>query len=52
MTNDAKAVMSKEQFIDWVENNFNKNRNREFGETLVTAGAGDIDKLVPEIKKY
>ncbi len=51
MTNDAKAVMSKEQFIDWVENNFNKNRNREFGETLVTAGAGDIDKLVPEIKK-
>lgn len=51
MTNDAKTVMSKEQFIDWAENNFNKNRNREFGEALVTAGAGDIDKLVPEIKK-
>ncbi len=50
MTTDAKTVMSKKQFIDWVENNFNKNRNREFGEVLVTAGAGDIDKLVPEIK--
>ena len=46
----SNTLMSKEELLQWLENNFSKNRNREFGEVLVTAGAGDIDKLVPVIK--
>ena len=48
---DSKAVMEKEELLHWIENSFSKNRNREFGEVLVTAGAGDIDKLVLPIKE-
>ncbi|GAB3431808.1 UDP-N-acetylmuramate--L-alanine ligase [Niabella aquatica] len=48
---DAKVLYTKEQLLNWVENNFAVNRNKEFGEVLVTAGAGDIDKLVAPIKQ-
>lgn len=48
---DTKVLYTKEQLLDWVENNFAVNRNKEFGEVLVTAGAGDIDKLVEPIKQ-
>ncbi len=48
---DAKVVMSKEELLDWLKNDFAKNRNTEFGEVLVTAGAGDIDGLVNTIKE-
>ena len=48
---DAKVVMSKEELLDWLKNDFAKNRNTEFGEVLVTAGAGDIDALVNTIKE-
>ncbi|MGC4232583.1 MAG: UDP-N-acetylmuramate--L-alanine ligase [Niabella sp.] len=48
---EAKALYTKEQLLDWVENNFAVNRDKEFGEVLITAGAGDIDKLVAPIKQ-
>jgi UDP-N-acetylmuramate--alanine ligase len=51
MKNDRKQVLTKEQLMDWIQNGFVKNSNREFGETLITAGAGDIDMLVEPIKK-
>jgi UDP-N-acetylmuramate--alanine ligase len=51
MKNDNKRIMSKEQLIKWIKDDFSKNSNTEFGEVLITAGAGDIDMLVEPIKK-
>jgi len=48
---DAKSLMSKEELLSWIESKFAKNIDKEFGEVLVTAGAGDIDKLVDPIKQ-
>lgn len=50
MAGEKKQVMSKDELLEWISEDFNKNRNREFGEVLVVAGAGDIDKLVEPIK--
>ena len=50
MKNVNKRVMSKDQFMDWIKNNYVKTFNKEFGEVLITAGAGDIDMLVEPIK--
>ena len=44
------VLMTKEALLQWVEDDFANNREREFGEVIVTAGAGDIDKLVEPIK--
>ncbi len=49
-TNASKVLYTKEQLLDWIEHDFAKNREKEFGEVLITAGAGDIDKLVELIK--
>ncbi|MFT3904458.1 MAG: UDP-N-acetylmuramate--L-alanine ligase [Niabella sp.] len=51
INNDDKYIMSKEEFMKWVADDFSKNREKEFGEVLVTAGAGDIDNLVNPIKE-
>ncbi len=37
-----KQVLDKEQVLDWIKNNKT--------ELLITAGAGDIDTLVEQIK--
>ena len=50
MNNDNKAIMTKTALMDWVKNDFVKTVNREFGELIITAGAGDIDILVELIK--
>lgn len=44
-------IMTKEEVLAWIAGSFKNAYNREFGEILITAGAGDIDTLVPEIKK-
>ena len=44
------VIMTKDELLNWVGNEFSKNRNRELGEVIITAGAGDIDKLVGVIK--
>lgn len=50
MNNDHKRVMDKEELPGWIKNDFAPALNREFGELLITAGAGDIDMLVDIIK--
>jgi UDP-N-acetylmuramate--alanine ligase len=51
MKTGYKSVMTKEQLMDWIKTDYVKSINREFGEVLITAGAGDIDTLVEPIKK-
>ncbi len=50
MKKDYKKVMTKEELMRWMENDYAKTVNKEFGEVLITAGAGDIDMLVEPIK--
>ena len=50
MKSEYKRVMTKDELISWVKNDYAKTVNKEFGEVLITAGAGDIDMLVEPIK--
>jgi UDP-N-acetylmuramate--alanine ligase len=50
MKMDNKKVMTKEEVMDWIENGYAKTVNKEFGEVIITAGAGDIDMLVEPIR--
>ncbi|HWJ89496.1 MAG TPA: Mur ligase family protein, partial [Flavisolibacter sp.] len=43
-------VLSKEGLIDWMKAH-RKELNKEFGEVIVMAGAGDIDVLVQPVKE-
>lgn len=47
----GKKVMSKEELLKWIKNDYVKNFNTEFGQVLITAGAGDIDMMVESIKE-
>jgi UDP-N-acetylmuramate--alanine ligase len=51
MKNDHKRVMTKEELMNWIRNDYVQHVNTEFGEVLITSGAGDIDTLVEPIKK-
>jgi UDP-N-acetylmuramate--alanine ligase len=51
MKKDHKTVKEKEELMRWMEEDFSKTVNRDFGEVLITAGAGDIDMLVDPIKE-
>ena len=42
--------MTKDELMTWIKNNYAKTLNKEFGDVLITAGAGDIDMLVEPIK--
>jgi UDP-N-acetylmuramate--alanine ligase len=44
-------VMNREQLMEWIKNEFIKKTDKEFGEVLITAGAGDIDTLVEPIRQ-
>lgn len=50
MNSERKKVMTSEELMNWIKNDFAKTLNKEFGEILITAGAGDIDMLVEPIK--
>lgn len=50
MKNDNKQVLEKEELMNWITNDYAATLNKEFGEVLITAGAGDIDVLVEPIK--
>lgn len=50
MERTNKQVIAKGKVKEWIENVYAKNLNKEFGEVLITAGAGDIDTLVEPIK--
>ena len=43
----AKQALSKEEMLNWIKGH---DLNKEFGEVIVMAGAGDIDALVGEVK--
>ncbi len=47
----GKRVMTKDELMNWIKKDFSKTLNKEFGEVLITAGAGDIDTLVEPIKQ-
>jgi len=51
MKNDNKRLMQKEELMNWIQTNYLKNINTEFGAVLITAGAGDIDMMVEPIKQ-
>lgn len=43
------TIVAKESLLDWMSN-YVRNINKEFGEVIITAGAGDIDTLVQPLK--
>jgi UDP-N-acetylmuramate--alanine ligase len=51
MKTESKKVMSKDELLKWVKSDYVKNVNTEFGQVLITAGAGDIDMVVEPIKE-
>ena len=51
MKNENKKVMDKGDLLRWIKNDYAKHINTEFGQVLITAGAGDIDLMVPPIKE-
>jgi UDP-N-acetylmuramate--alanine ligase len=50
MKNDNRSVMAKTALLDWIKEEYVPTVNKEFGEILITAGAGDIDMLIDPIK--
>ena len=48
---ESKKVMTKDELLKWIKNDYVKNVNTEFGQVLITAGAGDIDMMVEPIKE-
>lgn len=50
MKNENKGVLGKDELVNWIRDVYAKKINKEFGEILITAGAGDIDMLVEPIK--
>jgi UDP-N-acetylmuramate--alanine ligase len=51
MKKEFKSVKTKEELLSWISNDFSKTVNKDFGEVLITAGAGDIDMLVNPLKE-
>ena len=47
---DDKQLLSKEELLDWARH-YVKEIDKEFGEVIVVAGAGDIDQLVAPLKQ-
>jgi UDP-N-acetylmuramate--alanine ligase len=48
---ENKKVMSQDELLKWIKSEYVKNVNTEFGQVLITAGAGDIDMVVEPIKE-
>lgn len=47
---EDKRVLSKDAFLEWMEKRASE-LDKEFGEVVVMAGAGDIDLLVQPVKE-
>ncbi len=47
---DQKQVIDKKNLLEWFSE-YSKTFDKEFGEVIITAGAGDIDALVQPLKK-
>ena len=52
MKNTNRSVKTKEELMDWIKNDYSKRMDKEVGNVIITAGAGDIDTLsFRELKK-
>ena len=51
MNKAARSVKEKEEVMNWIETEYAGSIDKEFGNILITAGAGDIDVLVARIKE-
>ncbi|WP_460572784.1 UDP-N-acetylmuramate--L-alanine ligase [Flaviaesturariibacter terrae] len=47
---EDKQLLSKEGLLDWATAHASQ-LDKEFGEVIITAGAGDIDTLLPRLKE-
>lgn len=47
---EDRKMLQKEEMLDWMRDHV-KELNKEFGEVIVIAGAGDIDALVQPVKE-
>ena len=50
MKNNNRSVMTKGALMNWIKDEYVPRVNKEFGEISITAGAGDIDMLVEQIR--
>jgi len=48
--NENKKLVTKEELLQWAKEKV-KTMDKEFGEVLITAGAGDIDAVVQPLKE-
>ncbi|MER3463136.1 MAG: UDP-N-acetylmuramate--L-alanine ligase [Chitinophagaceae bacterium] len=48
ITSENKQLLTKEGLLQWMQQH---QFNKEFGEVIITAGAGDIDALVQPLKQ-
>jgi len=51
MKNTKRSLKTKEELMEWIKNDYSKGMDKEFGNVLITAGAGDIDTLLSGIKE-
>ena len=49
ISTENKMLLTKEQLMEWMEKH-GQSVNKEFGEVVIMAGAGDIDALVHPVK--
>lgn len=47
---EQKHMMTKDELLKWLQHHATE-MNKEFGEVIVMAGAGDIDRLVEPVKQ-
>jgi UDP-N-acetylmuramate--alanine ligase len=45
-----KEIVEKNELVNWMSGYLNK-IDKEFGEVIITAGAGDIDTLLQPLKE-
>jgi UDP-N-acetylmuramate--alanine ligase len=50
MKDTPVKVLGKDELMNWIKKEYAVSMNKEFGEILVMAGAGDIDLLVEPVK--
>ena len=50
MTSEISSIKDKGEVMNWIRNDYAGSLDKEFGNLLITAGAGDIDVLVGSIK--
>jgi len=50
ISREEKQLLTKEELMAWAEKHSTQ-LDKEFGEVIITAGAGDIDLLVPRLKE-